>query len=232
MGIISKLKHLIDLKSTGSSKGIISKSVIAQYLPANPIIIEAGAYIGDDTAGLSRQFPKGTIHAFEPVPVLYSQLSKRTRPHKNVICHPLALSNQPGEAVMYVSQGASNASSSLLRPKDHLIDHPDVRFTEMIHVQCTTLDDWVAESNIERVDFLWLDMQGHELNALKSGLKVLEKVVAIYTEVNLKEVYEDAPLYNELRIWLERQGFEVVLEELPWQDAGNVLFVRRDHKSL
>jgi hypothetical protein len=108
-----------------------------------------------------------------------------------------------------------------------LTDHPDVLFNETIYVTCVTLDDWVEINNIEKVDLLWLDMQGNELNVLKTGLKVLEKVQAIYTEVNLKEAYEGAPLYTELREWLEVHNFKVEVEEIPWEDGGNVLFLRK-----
>jgi tRNA isopentenyl-2-thiomethyl-A-37 hydroxylase MiaE len=131
---------------------------------------------------------------------------------------------------MYVSGGVSDGSSSLLPPKDHLADHPDVTFEKKIRVECTTIDEWIKSNNIEKVDLLWLDMQGHELNALKAGLVTLEKVQAVYTEVNLKEVYDGAPLYGELREWLEERNFKVEVEEIPWEDGGNVLFVRRSSK--
>lgn len=209
-------------------KGVVPKSVIAQHLPKKPVIVEAGAHVGLDTEELAKYFPDATIYAFEPVPDLYLQLVERTRSYKNIHCFPLAFSAQPGEAVMYVSSGVSDGSSSLLPPKDHLIDHPDVVFNETIQVQCTTMDDWAEANHIEKVDLLWLDMQGHELNALKSGLAVLEKAHTIYTEVNLKEVYEGAPLYSELRNWLEARNFKVVVEDIPWEDGGNVLFVRNE----
>ena len=211
-------------------KGIVPKEVIAQYIPRNPVIVEAGAHIGLDTEELARYYPEGKIYAFEPVPDLFLQLSERTRPYKNVYCFPIALSNQSGEAVMYVSSGVSNGSSSLLPPKDHLTDHPDVIFERKIHVECITLDEWAELNNIEKVDLLWLDMQGYELNALKAGLAVIENVQAVYTEVNLKEVYDGAPLYGELREWLEDNNFRVEVEEIPWEDGGNVLFVRRSPK--
>jgi FkbM family methyltransferase len=191
------------------------------------VIIEAGAHIGVDTEELAEYFPNGKIYAFEPVPSVFSQLLERTKPYKNVSCIPLALSNQTGTAIMHVSGGMSDGSSSLLPPKDHLIDHPDVTFDTKIHVECTTLDEWAVLNHIRKIDLLWLDMQGHELNALKAGLVTLKNVQAIYTEVNLKEVYDGAPLYGEVRAWLEGFGFQAAVEELPWEDSGNVLFVRK-----
>ena len=83
-------------------------------------------------------------------------------------------------------------------------------------------------NEIDKIDFLWLDLQGYELHVLKYGEKVLKGVMAVYTEVNLKELYDGAPLYDELRAWLEAKGFRVEREELPWEDAGNVLFVRQN----
>ncbi len=216
---------------SASLKGIVPKEIISQYLPKNPVIVEAGAHIGLDTEELARYYPEGKIYAFEPVPDLFLQLSERTRPYKNVYCFPFALSNQTGEAVMYISSGVSNGSSSLLPPKDHLADHPDVFFEKKIHVKCITLDEWAEINNVEKVDLLWLDMQGYELNALKASSAVLEKVLAVYTEVNLKEVYDGAPLYSELREWLELRKFKVEVEEIPWEDGGNVLFVRNEFAS-
>jgi hypothetical protein len=90
----------------------------------------------------------------------------------------------------------------------------------------TTLDAWAAQNHVRRVDFLWLDMQGYELEALKSGVDLLQSVRGIQVEVSLKEVYEMAPLYPEVRQWIEEKGFRVEREALPWPDMGNVLFIR------
>jgi len=217
---------------TGSQKEVISKKIIAQYIPKNPVIVEAGAHIGVDTEQFARRFPKGKIFAFEPVPNLFLRLSENMQPYKNVDCIPTALSNEVGESVMYVSGGVSDGSSSLLPPKDHLIDHPDTTFDESINVTCITLDKWAQTNNVEKVDLLWLDLQGYELDVLKAGLAVLENVQAIYTEVNLKELYVGAPLYGELREWLEVRDFKVEVEDIPWEDGGNVLFVRNSPKKV
>jgi hypothetical protein len=54
-----------------NEKEAIPKSLIATYLPANPTIVEAGAHIGVDTVQMSKRWPRGTIHAFEPIPDLF-----------------------------------------------------------------------------------------------------------------------------------------------------------------
>ena len=128
----------------------------------------------------------------------------------------------------YMSEGASDASSSLLEPKDHLADHPDTVFTNKIAVKTATLDSWAKENNISKVDMLWLDMQGYELRMLKASEVILQTVSVIHTEVSTKETYKGVAQYNELRSFLVERGFSVKIEAVPqgW-DMGNVLFVRK-----
>ncbi len=208
-------------------RGIISKQVIKKYLPHNPVIFEIGAHIGSDTAEFSVMYPHGKIYSFEPSPKVYPHLVERAKTLKNVKCFQLALSDESGTADFYVSSGDTPSSSSLRKPKEMAVYHPAISFDEKVFVQCITLDALCRQEKIERADFIWIDVQGHELSVLKGGINVLKTVKAIHAEVNLKELYEGVPLYPELREWLDKQGFEVAAEALEWEDAGNVLFVRK-----
>jgi len=223
--MISFLKKLFKKNST--EKGEIPKKFIAKFLPKNPIIVEAGAHVGADTLEMARLWPNSKIYAFEPVPYIFEQLIKNTERLKNATYYPIALSNKSGKSVIYVSSGASDASSSLLSPKEHLNFHPDVSFNKKLDINTITLDDWAIENDIMKVDLLWLDLQGLELKVLKAGTNVLKSVKVIYSEVSLIENYDGGELYSELKDWLESNSFQVVKEELPWEDGGNVLFVKR-----
>lgn len=207
-------------------RGVITLRTIAKFLPRNPVIVEAGAFNGVDTVKMALFWPRGTVHAFEPTPTAYASLADRTAQLRNVYCYQLALSDSVGMREMYLSSGRSTASSSLQRPKSHLEDHPDVYFRETIQAATTTLPQWQQDFHVEHIDFLWLDMQGHELTMLKAATDTLTTVSAIFTEVSLKETYEGVPLYHEVRDWMAGQGFSVQAEALAWSDMGTVLFVR------
>ena len=195
-------------------------------MPSNPTIVDAGAANGLDSVEMIKLWTEGTIHAFEPIPHIFEQLVENTQHANNVICYQTALSDVVGSSKMFVSSGTSQYSSSLLAPKEHLQEHPGVEFNKEITIQTTTLDCWAENNAIDRVDLLWLDLQGSEPDVLQASPKILSTVQAIYTEVSLKELYEGTPLYPEFRQWLEAQGFRVQREELAWEDAGNVLFVK------
>jgi FkbM family methyltransferase len=170
--------HLLKLKIVGTyenfiGKGVIPKKYFMQFFPKNPVILEAGAHKGKDTVEMARLWPHGKIHAFEPVPVLFEKLIKATKKFQNVYCYQLALSDNFGLQPMFISRGASDGSSSLLPPKEHLRSYPKVFFDEQVEVKITTLDNWAKENDIKNIDFMWLDLQGMELKVLKSGSTIL-----------------------------------------------------------
>lgn len=224
--ILHRLSRKFKNKISKNNLGTVSKSYISKFLDEEPIIVEAGAHVGTDTVEMAKRWPKGKIFAFEPIPELYQRLVENLKGFGNVKCYKLALSHKTGSSIMFVSSGFSDGSSSLLKPKEHLQIHPDVKFHKKIRIQTTNLDDWVEEQGIKRIDFLWLDIQGSELDVLKNAGKILRKVKVVYTEVHLVENYKHGVLYSDLRKWMEAIGFKVDREEIAWDDGGNVLFVR------
>lgn len=207
--------------------------IAARYLPENPVILEAGAYDGVDTLFMARSFPHAMIYSFEPIPYLYMQLHQKAKIIPNRIrTYQQALSDKDGVGTMYVSEEASSPnipsqSSSLLAPKEHLVYAKSVTFKNQINVSMTTIDSWAKKHGVEKIDCMWLDMQGFELNALKASPNILKTVKVILTEVEFVEAYEGQYLFKDVKEWLEGQGFTMVAEDFgEWGWFGDALFVR------
>ncbi len=198
------------------------KAIIEQFLPSNPIVLEAGAHNGTDTVELAQW--AGRVYAFEPVPSLFEQLIRRTYKLPNVFCCQVALSDTTGTAPFYVSSGTSDASSSLLLPKDHLLIHQTVHFNKTITVDTITLDEWADQHAVDHIDGMWLDMQGHEFAMLQASPRILKTVKVIFIEVSYQELYEGTALFPDVRAWLEQQGFVYLCEIME-----NALFVRKEN---
>ena len=208
-------------------------STVAPFLPASPIIVEAGSFTGHDTLRLANHWPDGIIHAFEPVPSLFEKLKNATDDRTNIHCYPYALSSKTGLAEMHIAekpnkQGIATQASSLHQAKERLQKSPIIYPKTMI-VPTITLDDWSFEHKISHIDFLWLDLQGHELAALKGASRILSTVRALYTEVNFIEAYEDQPLFDEFIAWTADHGFKEIARTFKnttdWF-FGEILFVR------
>jgi FkbM family methyltransferase len=210
----------------------ISYETCAKYLPASPVIVEAGAYDGSNTRDFCRFWPQCQVYAFEPVPSAYDRMLIVAAEFPGSI-HPqkMALGRRTETSEMHVSvtgQSGGEQSSSLLAPAATREEFPFVDFrNETISVEVTRLDAWAAEKNVNRVDFLWLDLQGMELAALEGCGELLATVGAIHCEVQNVPLYAGAPLYPEVSNFLKRQGFRVGKEAV-FRRGGNVLFVRAE----
>ncbi len=204
----------------------ILKEWIKQFLPDNPIILEAGAHIGRDTIKLSKVWPHGTIYAFEPVPELFAQLVERTRQKSNIHPIKLALSDISGKADMHVSTGASTAASSLLEPYEYKTQRPQVHF-HPLEVETCRLDSWAAQQGLKAIDFLWLDMQGYELKVLQAAPLMLSTVKAILIEASLSERFKGNPLFDEVITWLEAHGFKALRHDEPKHQKVNIFFISK-----
>jgi FkbM family methyltransferase len=203
----------------------ITKEFIAQFLPEDPITLEAGAHKGKDTLAMHAQWPKSMIHTFEPVPHLYEKLKEKVSDIPSIHCYQLALNYQIGTATLYESIGKIDAASSLLAPHDYFNEKP-IQFIQ-IEVPTITIDAWTHENDIKKIDFMWLDLQGAELSVLKAAGNILKTVKVIHTEANLIERYKNSPLYPELKDWLESQGFEVIAESFYKGSWGNILLIKK-----
>ena len=97
-----------------------------------------------------------------------------------------------------------------------------------IQVSCITLNEWAAMNKISRIDFMWLDMEGYELYALQNALNILSSVSAIYTEISFELIRENSCLYDDLKAFIEKQGFVEVWKRSWSSRQGDALFMRKD----
>lgn len=208
--------------------------ILTQFLPHNPIIVEAGAYNGRDTAKMIQQWPEATIHAFEPLPEIYKKLVASTKEYNNIHTYPYALSDHNGESLFFVSEhpnrpGVASQAGSIEKPKERLQRSPLI-FPRTTTVKTITLDTWTEENNINHIDLLWLDTQGHELAILKAAPNMINHVSIILAEVSFIESYEGMPLYEDVVQWMQDHGFEHVGRDFVDTSKsffGNALFVKK-----
>ena len=120
-------------------------------------------------------------------------------------------------------------STSLLDLDTHTVRHPDVIVESIIEVTTTTLDDLSLPTEVE---YLSLDIQGSELQALLGFKKGIKTVNWIYTEVNREELYKGCAIVEEIDSFLAKEGFErevTVWTKYGWGDA---LYVRKGMLSM
>jgi len=103
------------------------------------------------------------VHAFEPNEATFQRLTRNIALNGMdcVHAHRLALSDVPGTASMRGRNG--NSGAAFLEPGDG-------------EVEVTTLDEFVAERGIDRLDFMKIDVEGFEERVLRGGERVLREL--------------------------------------------------------
>jgi FkbM family methyltransferase len=123
----------------------------------------------------------------------------------------------------------SSGSSSILPFGTHSNWYPHITMVKTETMKTTRLDKWIQENTIpiERLNFWNLDIQGVELQALKSAGEYLKYADILYVEVNLQELYKGCALLPEIDFFLQDIGFQRVAIEMAAQGWGDALYVRQ-----
>jgi FkbM family methyltransferase len=205
-----------------------------------PMIFDIGSCEGEDSIRLTRAFPRATIHSFEPVPRNVEMIRAnfaRYAPQLNAP-HACALGDVDGTAVLHLSSGHpdgvpeeanwdyGNKSSSLFAPSSLMsLHYPWLHFESKLTVRVERIDTFCQRHGISSVDFLYIDVQGAELQVLKGAGHLLRSLRAAWLEVEAIELYAGQPLASDVDLFMEANGFEKVVDTVD-AVSGDRLYIR------
>ena len=196
----------------------ITKEFICQTVSKpNPIILEIGCNDGSNTLWFLETFDSPRIFCFEPDPRAASRFKHKIGDKPEISFYEYAISDKDGEKTFYMSSGQEDetmpegwdCSGSIRKPKNHLIVHPWCKFEKQIIVKTKRLDTWCKEKEINRIDFIWMDVQAAEIDVIRGGRNALRNTRYLYTEYNNKELYDGQLSLKQLL--KELPEFEVVI---------------------
>jgi len=171
---------------TGEYEAATNK-VLAQYVKKNDVVIEAGANLGSETLLLSKLVGNGTVYGFEPNPHTFERLGMN-----------VSINNLANVKIFDCALGEKNGNIDFnIYPKDFCnpgmsSKYMETAITQKITVAQKTIDSFVAENRVEKVDFLKMDIQGAEMDLLMGAANTIGKhhptifleALAIYNDTN------------------------------------------------
>lgn len=176
----------------------ITSYLFTRLLHPGMIVIDGGANVGQFTLLASTGVgPHGQVHSFEPVPATFDRLRFHIRSNglRNVHLNQAALWRQRERLTLSLPQemldnlGAYSAGFECSRTE--------------VEAPALTLDDYVAESELQRVDLVKLDVEGAELFALQGMEQVLDRhrpllLVEVCRETTARFGYDPRDLWTLL----------------------------------
>ena len=151
----------------------------------NPVIYDVGANVGDYAAALNGAFPAASIYCFEPSAASSGELRKRMAGLSNVAVHDFGFGEKEGVFTLFLDSPVSKTASMYDLPPDHVWKS---NMTESIRLK--TIDGFCVEADVDRINFLKIDAEGHELSVLKGAVNMLAagKVDYIQFEFGCRQI--------------------------------------------
>jgi FkbM family methyltransferase len=177
------------------------------------VVIDVGANVGG--YALRAALVARSVIAIEPEPSNYAQLVRNIRVNRltNITALLVALSDQSGVGALRLASHSGRHSLEGLGAGEATGD--------TVRVQLLTLDEIVDSAQIERIDWLKIDVEGHELSVLRGGPRALTVTEQLMLEFDIAR-------FGEVSEILVTGGLETV-----WHDGRSeqsMLLARRSHR--
>lgn len=140
------------------------------------IFIDIGAHKGEYLEAVIKRYPKAEYHIFEPSIINYQFLTKRFK-NKDYKINQLALSSVSKQGILYSNFYGSAFSSLYKRNLDNL----NIKFEKTEEIKIIRFDEYWKDIN-SIIDYVKIDVEGHDLDVLKGFGELIKKVKLIQFE--------------------------------------------------
>jgi FkbM family methyltransferase len=173
-------------------------NILKKIIPTKSVIVDVGANVG--RWALFSQAEK--IYAFEPFPKTFNNLKNNLELNPSLKIQPLnlALSNQKASVSMQTETITNSGMNKISTAHSPLA----------VQVQTTTLDSWVSENDIQKIDFIKIDVEGYEMQVLAGADYVISKFKpSLFLEIDdqLLKKYATTPV--EIFNFLKQKNYEI-----------------------
>lgn len=160
--------------------------------------IDVGAFVGEWTLMLKSIFPDTAALMIEPLSEKKPFLEKICKDYPDCQYVSALVGAEEKEKIPFIIRESGS----------HLPLHSMKENTRYVQLPLTTLDKLTSGSPFSKSNFLKLDIQGYELEALKGAKSVLETVEVIVMEISLIPI-DNAPIFYDVIKFMDEQNFRL-----------------------
>lgn len=151
-----------------SGEAWVLQYVQAKVNNSSAILFDVGANEGGYSLAAARILKGWKIYAFEPAPKTFAKLQQVIKGASNINIHNIGLSSKAGQANLNFNEDVTGLASLYERGVLKDIN------TASVPINLDTLDGFCERNAIKKINFLKLDVEGHELEVLKGARSMLK----------------------------------------------------------
>jgi len=167
------------------------------------LVLDVGANYGNWTWMAKEVFPDASFLMIEPQEEMRESLDNLCRQFPDISWVEAGAGAESGSLVLTVWQDL--AGSSFVPAGS---DQPLAGKTQR-EVPVVTIDDLLQSKNLQAPDFVKLDIQGFELEALKGASTLFGVTELFVLEVNLFPFFPSIPILREVVEFMGERGYEM-----------------------
>jgi FkbM family methyltransferase len=153
---------------------------LGHFVRPGDVVFDVGANVGHYTALVSQLVgPSGEVHAFEPTGRTFGLLARNVANNRNARLNRLGLSDHHGPLRLLYGEGGNASLNSFGEPFGAGAAPNGEYQSEVVWV--TTLDQYIRDRRVGRIDALKIDVEGWEERVLRGGLGTLLSQAPVLT---------------------------------------------------
>ena len=206
LNLIERLSANLQGKGFGSATMTQEAKLLQSFIKTAPkLAIDIGGNIGNYSAELRKNNFALEIHIFEPSLTNIKKLKARFKDDILVKIVPVAVSNTSGSATLFSCEPGSGSGSLTKRNLDHF----NVPFDTTEKIETIRFEDyWRNVLGGQPIDMVKIDIEGHELDALKGFGDALYATKVLQFEFGGCNI-DTRSFFQDLWYFFQSRDFEI-----------------------
>lgn len=199
------------------------------------LLLDIGAHKGESIDFFSKNLNIKKIISFEASPLNFEILKKKYKNKKDLVIENKALSSKEGTKIFNQCDESSsstfseiNEKSEYLKKKMNFLNISKVEnFFSKQTIKTIPLEKYLDDNNINKVDLIKIDTEGHEFEILK-GLKTsIKKVDIIIFEHHYDNMIKKNYTFSEINSFFKKNSFIKVFKiKMPFRKSFEYIYVK------
>ncbi len=221
MNIISLVRNLINIFDIFQQRKII-KFIKTKFVEKKEIeVIDVGAHFGETVKLFNNNFKIKKIHCFEASPINFDILQKNIKKNNlTKICELNKLGVGFENYNSFINQTEESSSSTInefnfdskyFKKKLKILNVKNAsNFYKKIPIKIISLDNYIEEQKIKKIDILKIDTEGFEFNVIKGLNEKYQIIKLIYFEHHFDDMIKKNYKFNDINQLLVNFGFKKI----------------------
>ena len=218
MLLIKIIRNSLNILDYFNQKKILN--ILKKKIQNKLVIIDVGAHFGETISIFKRNFDYKKIYSFEASPLNFKIL-KNNHPNglnSNIEIYNYALGERKAE--YFINQAVESSSSTIndlnlkskyFSKKLSVLNIKDQKsYLKKIPIKIITLDSFIDDKKINKIDLLKIDTEGYELNILKGLERNFNKIKLIYFEHHYDDMIIKNYKFSDINNLLIKFGFKKI----------------------